>query len=67
MSEDRSESEEPAWGAQGWPRQLEGGLDEGDHLLIRRMLALTPLERLKAVTSSANALVKLRQARVRAD
>lgn len=67
MSDDPKDPDAPVWGAKGWPRELEGGLDEGDHLLIRRMLALTPLERLEAVTSSANALEKLRRARVRAD
>lgn len=66
MSEDRHDPDAPVWGADGWPRQVETGLDEGDRLLVRRMLELTPLERLQELASSAAAIEKLRRGRVRA-
>ena len=47
----------PVWGAEGWSRQLESGLDEADELLIRRHLAKTPAERLRALENFVNLAV----------
>jgi len=55
----------PVWGAEGWPRPLEGGLDEGDRLLILSMLELTPLERLQAIAGFANGVAEIQRGRVR--
>jgi len=50
--------DEPPWGAEGWPRPDESGLDEGDLLLIRSWLAMTPLERLKSLERMVNDLMR---------
>jgi hypothetical protein len=61
--EDRDASFEPPWGADGWPRLTETGLDEGDLLLISSMLELTPRQRLESLTRFVDGLEGLRHAR----
>jgi hypothetical protein len=60
---DRDATFEPAWGADGWPRRTETGLDEGDLLLIDSMLELTPRQRLESLRSFVGGLDQLRDAR----
>ncbi len=71
MSGDPSEKphdpDAPVWGADGWPRPIEGGLDEGDRLLILRMLELTPMQRLRALESFANGIERIRRGPVSSD
>jgi hypothetical protein len=50
---DRETPFEPPWGADGWPRTTESGLDEGDLMLIASMLELTPRQRLETLRSYA--------------
>jgi hypothetical protein len=54
---------EPPWGADGWPRPTESGLDEGDLLLIASMLELTPRQRLESLKLFVDGLEGLRDAR----
>ncbi|REJ75121.1 MAG: hypothetical protein DWQ36_06115 [Acidobacteria bacterium] len=65
MGERREAGEEfePAWGADGWPRPVEGGLDEGDEDLLRSCLRLTPLERLQQLERVVNGLQRIRRVR----
>lgn len=65
MNDDPQDPDAPVWGANGWPRLLPSGLDEGDRLLIQSMLELSPLERLQELASSGAAIDTLRRGRVR--
>jgi hypothetical protein len=66
--QDRDASFEPPWGADGWPRPTERGLDEGDLLLIASMLELTPRQRLESLERFVAGLEGLRDARsIRSD
>jgi hypothetical protein len=59
---ERENDIEPPWGADGWPRRTESGLDEGDLLLIASMLELTPRQRLDSLRSFVDGLQELRLA-----
>jgi hypothetical protein len=60
--QDRRRDFEPPWGADGWPRRTESGLDEGDLLLIASMLELTPRQRLESLRSYVAGLEDIRDA-----
>ncbi len=57
----------PVWGADGWPRQIEGGLDEGDRLHLLSMLELTPMQRLRSLENFVNGIARIRRGRVSSD
>lgn len=57
----------PVWGADGWPRPTENGLDEGDRLLILAMLELTPLQRLQSIANCVNGIAEIQRGRVQSD
>lgn len=54
----------PVWGANGWPRPTENGLDEGDRLLILAMLELTPLQRLQSIAGFVNGIAEIQRGRI---
>ena len=65
VGSDRSEAQqdyEPVWGSDGWPRPCSNGLDEGDQLLLRSMLALSPLERLQTLSGFIGVSSEIRRA-----
>ena len=63
-AEHQDDPNAPVWGADGWPRQLESGLDEADELLIRSHLAMTPAERLRALENFVNGVEAIRRGRI---
>lgn len=66
-SEKPEDPDAPVWGADGWPRPIEGGLDEEARLKLQKMLELTPLERLQTLAAFVNGIEVMPDGRRPAD